>query len=593
MQNKIENWGVARGVGLGVRFFLVVLVVALACRTVVAAGPPLEIVTASYFNSTADSDLQGTAAANDGTIYVVGNSSTASAGLPGGIPATRFGSDVKAPKCGRGFVAHLSPDGKHILHYAEFSCGTLILTTVQVSGNDVYISGYGAAELAGILKDRPGLIREFPLVEEIRIHHQEVASGKEDKIAGRPGLGRYGAPCVLRLSKDLATIQSGTYLEGWQQVWDKKRVSKQGSQMLGGYQEYFWQPTSLAVVKGGNLLVCHDGGYFRMANDKDRELAKDNPKLLDRLIFYDTCDYVSSLSPDLTQRLWKKPIYTPPVDPAVAKTVKDGWPLAHYSSPRTHRMRLDRDDNIYLCGWSASATSKEPWWSPYLYKLDPTTGDPIWKAYEYDPFSGGGNRLGGQVADTACVSLAVDEDGNVLSSLLADGGNSVMEWSPKAERLGESFEVKTRGGGFGVKLVHWWGQIHRFDSKTRQGLGGARIGPWGWAHDIASLPDNSVMAFGRYNWKFDFTPDAWCRESPVENPNAFLRVYSPTFDLEFSTALPGVVPFEICRVGTTRYVLVGRAEQGVSPVKNALFPKSPGKTSGYLLIVDWKGEVKK
>lgn len=149
------------------------------------------------------------------------------------------------------------------------------------------------------------------------------------------------------------------------------------------------------------------------------------------------------------------------------------------------------------------------------------------------------------------------------------------------------FEAKTKGGGFPVHLVHWWGQIHRVDARTRTGLGGARIGAWGWAADVASLPGNSVLAFGRYNWKFDFTPDAWWKDSPVENPNAFLRVYSPGFGLEYSTALPGVVPFEMCRVGANRYVLVGRAEGGVSPVKDALYPEPSGKTAGYLLVLDW------
>ena len=324
-----------------------------------------------------------------------------------------------------------------------------------------------------------------------------------------------------------------------------------------------------------------------MLTDKDRELAKDNVKLLDRLAFYDNCDYLSKLSADLSQRVWKKPIHTPPTDPAVAREAQGGWTLPYYGSPRTHRMRLDREENVYLCGWSASYTSKEPWWSPYLYKLDAKTGEAIWKAYEYDPMSGGGNRMGGQVADTACVSLAIDESGNVLSSLLADGGNSVMEWSPKAERLGATFEAKTKGGGFPVKLVHWWGQIHRLDAKTREGLGGARIGAWGWAADVGSLPGNSVLAFGRYNWKFDFTADAWAKESPVENPNAFLRVYSPEFDLTFSTVLPGVVPFEACRLNANRYVLLGRAEGEVALVKDALFPKNAGKTAGYLMVVDW------
>ena len=181
------------------------------------------------------------------------------------------------------------------------------------------------------------------------------------------------------MSADLQKLECGTYLEGWQQVWDKKRVAKPQREMLGGYQEYFWQPTATALLASGDVLVCHDGGYFRMPGDKDRDLAKGDAKLLDRLTFYDTCDYVSRLSADLTQRAWKKPIYTPPVDPEAARKVKDGWPLDHYSSPRTHRMRLDKNENVYLCGWSASATSKEPWWSPYLYKLDPKGGEVVWR----------------------------------------------------------------------------------------------------------------------------------------------------------------------------------------------------------------------
>lgn len=573
------------------RTLAVVAILALAAPT--WAKPPLEIVTATYFGTSSEGDLQGAAAASDGTLYVVGNTGDAADAQVAGVTSSTYGSPVQQARCGCGFVAHLSADGKRVLHYAQFGRGIVLLTTVQADKHGVYISGYGSIGLGDLLKDRPGLTREFPLTAEVMAHEQETAAGKEDKIAGRPGLGRYGAPCVLRMSADLQKLECGTYLEGWQQVWDKKRVAKPQKEMLGGYQEYFWQPTSTALLASGEVLVCHDGGYFRMETDKDRELAKGDAKLLDRLIFYDTCDYISKLSPDLTQRAWKKAIYTPPTDPQVASKVKDGWPLDHYSSPRTHRMRLDKSENIYLCGWSASATSKEPWWSPYLYKLDPKSGEVIWKAYEYDPMSGGGNRMGGQVADTACVSVAIDEDGNLLTSLLADGGNSVMEWSPKAGRLGEKFETKTKGGGFPVKLVHWWGQIHRVDGKTREGLGGARIGAWGWGADVASLPGNSVLAFGRYNWKFDFTPDAWWKDSPIENPNAFLRVYSPTFDLQFSTALPGVVPFEVCRAGPNRYVLVGRTEGGVSPVQEALFPRTVGKTSGYLLIVDCVGSETK
>jgi hypothetical protein len=577
-----------------------------------SAKPPLEIVTATYLGTPEDDDLQGVTAAADGTLYVVGNTGAAATNLPGGVQPATFGSPAKEPRCGHGFVAHLSPDGRKLLHYAQFAQGATLLTTVQASGQAVYVSGYASEALEDLLKDRPGLMRQYPLAKEMQQIAADRAAGKVDKIAGRPGLGRYGAPCVLRLSLDLQKLESGTYLEGWQQVWDKVRVTNFRKKMEGNWREFFWQPTHLALLRapgagdgsgdpstgsGQALLVCHDGGYFRLPTDKDKELAAGDPStgsgqatLAERLLFYDCCDYVSKLSPDLTRRGWKRAIYTPPVDPEVAKKVKDGWPLPHYSSPRTHRMRLDKDESIFLCGWSASATSKEPWWSPYLYKLDPKSGDVIWKAYEYDPMSGGGNRMGGTVADTAMLTVTPEDDGNLLVALLADGGNTVMGWSPLADT--SRFEAPIKGKGFTVKLVHWWGQVHRVDGKTRHGLGGARIGPWGWVVDIASLPGGQVMAVGRCNGPFDVTDDAWSKESPAENPIAFLRLYSADFDLQFGTLIPGIVPFETAKIGPTRYAITARAEQAGAPLKDALLDKSPGKTDGYLMILEFAPEQK-
>jgi hypothetical protein len=553
------------------------------------AKPPLEIVTASYFGAADEGDLQGAAVAPDGTIYLAGNTGAAAKDLPGGIQPRSFGAPVKEPRCGCGFVAQLSADGKKLLRYTEFARGIVILTTVQVNDQAVYVGGYASDGLEEVLKDRPGLMRQYPLGKEVKQIAEDAAAGKVDKIAGRPGLGRYGAPCLLRLSANLEKLESGTYLEGWQQVWDKFRVIRSGKENVGNFHEFYWQPTGIALLGGGDVLVCHDGGYFRLLTEKDRELAKDNAKLLELLAFYDCCDYVSRLSPDLAQRTWKKPVYTPPVNPEVSQQVRDGWPLPYHSNPRTHRMRLDRDENIFLCGWSASYTSKEPWWSPYLWKLDPKTGDTLWTAYQYDPMSGGGNRMGGQVSDTAILTVALEEDGNILASLMADGGNTVLGWSPKADT--SKFEAPIKGKSFGVKLVHWWGQVHRVDAKTREGLGGARIGPWGWVVDMAALPGKYVLAVGRFNGKFDWTPDAWWSESPLENPNAFLRVYSPEFDLAFSTELPGVVPFEITRIGPNRCIMVGRAEKGAAPAKDALVAKAAGATAGYFLIVDWSPDA--
>jgi hypothetical protein len=198
--------------------------------------------------------------------------------------------------------------------------------------------------------------------------------------------------------------------------------------------------------------------------------------------------------------------------------------------------------------------------------------------------SGGGNRMGGQVSDTAVVSVAVEDAGTVLACLLADGGNCVMEWNPKAD--GSPFPVKPKGDGFGVKLVHFWGQIHRIDPKTSEGLARARIGPWAWVTDLAAMPGGGAVAVGRQNHTFKWTDDAWWTDSPLENPNGFLRVFGPDLDLEFSTNLPGVVPFELTRIGPRRYILVGRAEQAAAAVKSPLVAKPGGETDGWFVIVD-------
>ncbi len=569
-------------------------VVALALAALWASPllgkPPVEIVTATYWGTAEEDDLQSVVAAPDGTLYVVGNTGAAAAHLPGNVLPAVFGQAPAEPRCGFGFVAHLSADGRKLLHYAQFAQGVVLLTTVSTTGQAVYVGGYASEALESVLKDCPGLIRRYPLVKQMEQIAADKAAGKVDKIGGRPGLGRYGAPCVLKLSPDLQKLQAGTYLEGWQQVWDKVRVTNFRKKLEGNWREFFWQPTALAPLKSGDLLVLHDGGYFRLPTEKDKELAGGDEKLAERLLFYDCCDYVSRLSSDLTSRAWKKAIYTPPVEPEVAKEVKDGWPLPHYSNPRTHRLRLDKDENILLCGWSASATSKEPWWSPYLYKLDSHNGEVIWKAYEYNPLSGGGNRMGGTVADTAVVTVAPEDEGNLLVALLADGGNTVMGMSPLAD--GSRFEAPIKGKSFPVKLVHWWGHVHRVDGQSRHGLGGARIGPWGWVVDLAPLPGGQVLALGRCNGPFEVTEDAWAKDSPVENPIAFLRVYDPDFELRFGTLIPGIVPFEITKIAPQRYAIAARAEQPGPLVKDALLEKSPGKSDGYLLIVDFVPQQK-
>src|SRR5262245_44854847 len=121
------------------------------------AAPPLEIVTASYFGTAEDDDLQDAAVSPDGTIYIAGNPGSPANDLPGGVGPKTLGSPPKELRCGLGFVAQLSPDGRKLLRYAEFAPGILIATTVRVNDQGVYLGGYASDGLAGLLKDKQGL----------------------------------------------------------------------------------------------------------------------------------------------------------------------------------------------------------------------------------------------------------------------------------------------------------------------------------------------------------------------------------------------------------------------------------------------------
>lgn len=253
-------------------------------------------------------------------------------------------------------------------------------------------------------------------------------------------------------------------------------------------------------------------------------------------------------------------------------------------------MRLDLEGNVFLCGWSATYTAKEPWWSPYLWKLDGGSGQVLAKYYDYDPMSGADHRMNGTVADTAIPTFAFDGDGNLLVSLFADGGNTVMGWSPQAV-LGKRFEGVLKNN-VGVKLVHWWGMIHRVSTQTREGLGGVRLASQGqgaagpaWVVDLASLPENQVLAVGRCNLDFPWSDNAWHRAAMDENPAAFLRVYDRDFELLFSTALPGVVPFETVPLTGRRFLITGQAKNPTAPVAKALIGQPLGKADGWFAVV--------
>jgi hypothetical protein len=577
----------------------------LALSAIRAGAAQLEIIRATFLGN-GEGDIESVTAGPDGTLYVAGNTETPAAELPGGITPVTLGSDVADARCGYGFIARLSADAGRILAYAQFAKGVATLTTVQANEQGVYAGGYASDGLAPLLGNRRGLIRDYPLTNEVRlIREGKIAEAcgetsvsnqpPKDPIADRPGLGRYGAPCILKFSAELKELQAGTYLEGWQQVWDKNRVIKRAinpetrkRESVMVPREFLWQPTGIGLLASGDVIVSHDGGYFRLLTDEDRTFAGTNTFLLNKLGFENVCDWVSRLSPDLSERAWRKSVYTPAVNPEVARRLKQGWPHPWYSNPRTLRLRLDREEAIVLCGWSASATVNEPYWTPYLWKLDPKTGELVWKAYEIDPMSGPDHRMNGNVADTAVPTVAIDDDNRLLIALHSDGGNNHMGAGPRAPEGVTTWATPVKKGGYGGGLVHFNGQMHRIDGKTRNGLAGVGTGHCAWTIDMAALPGSNVLAVGRCNGDIQLTPDAWCPNSPQANPNAYVRAYDSVFNMTFSTTVPGVWPFELARTSTNTYALAGYATLETMLIRDSLAPKPDAKRSGYLLLMKWK-----
>jgi hypothetical protein len=263
-----------------------------------------------------------------------------------------------------------------------------------------------------------------------------------------------------------------------------------------------------------------------------------------RLGFYDVCDHLSRLTQTLEERKYHVPIYTPATDVEVAKRIKDGWEKPHFSNPRTTRMRLDKDENIYLSGWSATATSKESWWSPFIWKLNPADGTIIRKIVETDPMSGGDNRMGGAVADRAIGSLAVDTNRLYYNSL-SDGG-----WSG---------------------VIHFSGTIFKLDSAAGKETAKARTGPCYWCVDMAALPGDRLLALGRCNKVRDWPEKAWQKADGGQNPEAWLSLYNGAMQPEFTTAIRGVLPHSLCELGDGRYMVVGQSKgslQKIVPKEN-------------------------
>jgi|GEM_PF-1126053 len=533
------------------------------------------LLSATVIGTAGPDDFQGVAFAPDGTILAVGNFDQLLT-PPAGIPTVTLGTPVDGSWYRCGVVAQFSTDGKQLLRLVQFARGQVFLCSVAANKDGVYAGGYAVPQSAPLFADLKGF---FPTATAANaapipwpLPGDPVKAGQPNEnptdnhtltILSRSHGDKEGIPCVLRLDIDLSKLIGGTYLEGHHYAWNVGDDIKEDE----------WTPTPLGFLADGTLVVGHDGGVPGH--------------------YYYAPDYVSRLAPDLTKRVWRYDLFFPNTSiDKIANHLTNREPRAKewrapiFGQVRILGLRTNGKDGIYVCGWSVSYTSGEPWWVPFLFKLN-ANGDTAWKAYSFDPMSGTGDRVSGDVADSLFRNVALSADGDVLLSGMADGGNSVLrknplnyDINPQNPFRGNQGTAPYRGG------IRYKGLTIRMSEtlEMKSGTWIAMAGKPGWVIDLAGLPGKRIVTFGRHTYGYAVTPNAW--DTTTAGPAAFLRVTDEGFKDQFLTSLPDVLPYAVA-VSDTRVAAVGIARGSKAPVKDAAITQQAGGLDAYLLVADF------
>lgn len=539
------------------------------------ATPP-RLVTATFLGTAGHDDLQAAAIAEDGTIFVVGNLDSPTPPWLRAAKCTTLGRPLEGTWYRCGFVAALSPDGRRVISCVCFARGQVFLTSVAVGKNGIYVGGYGMPPVASLIEQAGGV---FPTTEQANAQPlpkplpdpppppaaslpASPEGGEVLTIHTRHHGDKGGVPLVLRFSVQLDSLLGGTFLEGHHYAWNIA---------MPRYEEE-WTPADIALLPAGDLVVLHDGGA--------------------PVHHYYAPDYVSRLSADLARRAWRFEIYHPRIEPLDKIRQREEqfrqWQVPVLGQIRALRMRGDGKGHVYVGGWSVSMTAHEPWWCPFLWKLD-ENGKLLWQAYSFDPMGGEGNRMGGLVSDSAIRSMAVDEQGNLLVAGISDGGNTVLRRDPRDYTRG----VENWKHGFGGMRgrVLYVGHAMKLDARSAALKVGTMLGSYGergyqaaWAVDVAGLPGGRALLVGRHHQNYPDTPDAWF---PSTSPQGmFIKVLDRDFAGRFSVNLADAIPYGVA-ARNGRCVVVGMSESDATPLHDPIQAKRAGGLDGYLVVADF------
>lgn len=554
------------------------------------AGESPRVRAALRIGGAGDDQLAGVVVTAEGGTYIVG--SLADDAAFKGVPALVLdGVPRQSGHFTIGFVARLDRDGNP-LSVACLPVGVGAFTTVAVdAAGNVLVGGYATSSLEPAMKSSPGVLRRFPpgRMTEQRHTPREHTEPRNPQ----PDLSPQAAPVVLRFDPALSRLLAATYLEGRQTVWH----------VPPPLDESMSQPTGIVPLPDGDVLVCHDGGPIvpPAAGEPPGEFH-----------FYFAEDRVSRLSANLDERRWQVEVRAPPIDrERASRALGQPWHHDTMGNTRTLRFRGDGRDGGYLAGFAPSRTSAEPWWAPFLFHVD-GSGKVATVAYTFDPTSGDGARLNGQVSDAGIRSVRAGADGSLLLTTIGDGGNSVLRRDPR-DYTRAAPRLKGSAHGFRGRTL-FWGTVVRLDGRSGELLVGNTVIGYhrnaaepAWAEDVVDLPGGTVVAVGRHRRGFalrdgghsffassarsgdvDAAAPAAARYAVVRDAwGGFVTFYDREMNPRLIGSVDGAAFREVARNAAGDVVAVaGVAVAGRGETPDTRRLGAGGKTDGCLLLID-------
>lgn len=283
-------------------------------------------------------------------------------------------------------------------------------------------------------------------------------------------------------------------------------------------------------------------------------------------------------------------------------------------------MTMDpRTGDIYFGGSYRSATGREPYVCPYMFKLNPE-GKIEWTGYSWTGPVVGVDQLR-LVSDSSVSRILVRDDGKLLVSGWSDGGNTVLAYQPYDLRR----KIKDSGGfcsstwgasGLTVRIANLW----TMDPKTMEVDFHTQYVGYVPTSDLPTLINiysmypmaNGEIAVTGGGWiGFVETHDAWVKPWYIENRTdehvharggPFFTLFTPDFKkARIATFTPHVHGLQIAGRGDMLllYGSAGDLKSGEvdkkwnrkypAIIRNALQPKIASTTDAYLVLVNTQG----